>query len=160
MTGWSDRPIEERTLFNPAFLALIIFEAARGHREESDEPLPFPLTFLSVALATHDQVVESLPTIATSMFAWLNQAPLAQLQVAARARELVPATREAIRLGAHGGLIAIGKSGEISNGSLQLDSSTRPLKQNQSVKGSHFIGRWMARAGDPVTTLAAWGLRV
>lgn len=66
MKPWDLRPIEQRTLLNPAFLAVLIAETARGHLDEGAEPLPFALTFLAVPLVVHEPTREALPTIATS----------------------------------------------------------------------------------------------
>jgi hypothetical protein len=161
MNQWNRRSIEERSLFNPTFLTLLIFEAARGHESENSRPLAFPLAFLAVGLGTHDQVQESLPpTIATSMFSWLRDEPLAQIQVVSRAREFAPRTREAIRLGVQAEALELVSQGGIRPGSLQPNASSRKLRRSQNLKGSFFAGRWFARAGDPGTILAAWGASV
>lgn len=161
MNHWDRRSVEERSLFNPAFLALLILEAARGHESEGSQSLPFPLAFLAVGLGTHDQVQETLPTtIATSMFAWLRDQPLSQLQVISRTREFAPHTREAIRLGLQIDALRLASHGGIQPGSILTDKALRPLRQSQNLKGSFFAGRWFARAGDSGTILAAWGASV
>src|SRR4051794_39424087 len=100
MRSWDARPVEQRTLFNPAYLAVLITEAARGHHEERATPLPYPLAFLAAAIASHDSVSEELPTsVATSVFAWLGDHPWAQVRIASRSQELAPHIQEAIRLG-------------------------------------------------------------
>jgi hypothetical protein len=158
---WAERSIEQKTLFNPAFLALIIFEASRGHHKERDAPLPFALAFLAVALSTHDEVVDRLPTIATSMYTWINRYPLARAQIAERSQDLVSATREALRVGANSGLLNLHASGSIAPGShARGDATARRLRTEPNLKGAYFIGRWLARAGDPVTVLDGWGLSV
>lgn len=161
MNHWHRRSVEERSLFNPAFLTLLVLEAARGHESEGAQPLPFPLAFLAVGIGTHDQVQETLPTtIATSMFAWLRDQPLAQLQVVSRTREFAPHTREAIRLGVQIDVLRLGTRGGIQTGSIAANKSLRALRKSQNLKGSLFVGRWFARAGDPGTILAAWGASV
>lgn len=161
MNHWHRRSVEERSLFNPAFLTLLVLEAARGHENEGSQPLPFPLAFLAVGIGTHDQVQETLPsTIATSMFAWLRDQPLAQLQVISRSREFAPRTREAIRLGIQIDALRLASHGGIQPGSIATDKSLRALRKSQNLKGSLFAGRWFARAGDPGTILAAWGVSV
>lgn len=161
MNQWNRRSIEERSLFNPAFLTLLVLEAARGHESETSRPLDFPLAFLAVALGTHDQVLESLPpTIATSLFSWLRDEPLAQIQVVSRAREFAPRTREAIRLGIQVKALSLVGHGAIQADSPHPNASSRRLRGSQNLKGSFFAGRWFARAGDPGTILAAWGASV
>jgi hypothetical protein len=158
---FEQRTLEARTLFNPAFLALIVREAARGHRDEVDLPLPFELAFLGVAIGTHDQIVESLPAnIATSMLTWADRNPLGRIQIAPRAKELVPMTREAIRLGARTGALTVSDTGQISAGALRRGPGARAIREGPNFQASFFLGRWMARVGDPVTTLRIWGLTV
>ncbi len=155
------RPIEHRTLLNPAFLAVLIAEASRGHLEERAAPLPFSLAFLAIPLVAHEETREALPTIATSLYAWLQQRPQARVHIPPLAVEFVPMTREAIRFGARHGALTFASHGALNAGQL---TKARPNVQTTDVircrERAHFTGRWLARAGDPGTVLAAWGLSV
>jgi hypothetical protein len=158
---WSQRPIEHRTLLNPAFLALLVTEAARGYVDERAAPLPFALAFLAVPLVVHEPTRESMPTISTSMFAWLQRHPQARVYIPPLAVQFVAPVREAVRLGARHGAIAF-----TARGALDPRPLTKPARGAQTGDvlrcrdRAHFVGRWMARAGDPGTVLAAWGLSV
>lgn len=95
MKPWSQRPIEHRTLLNPAFLALLVTEAARGYVDERAAPLPFAFAFLAVPLVVHEPTRESMPTISTSMFAWLQRHPQARVYIPPLAVQFVAPVREA-----------------------------------------------------------------
>jgi hypothetical protein len=158
---WSQRPIEQRTLLNPALLAVLIAEAARGYGDERETPLPFALAFLAVPLVVHEPTRESLPTISTSMFAWLQRRPQARVHIPPLAVQFVSPVREAIRLGARHGALTIAAHGGLVAGPLakpRRGAQTADLLRSR--KRAHFVGRWMARAGDPGTVLSAWGLSV
>lgn len=162
MKPWRMRPLEQRTLFNPAYLAVLVAEAARGHREERHAPLPFPFAFLTTAIASQESVFEELPTkVTTSVFAWLSEHPAAQVSVASRAREFVPSTQEAIRLGLRQGALTLEQPWGLDAKPLQRAPQSGYARTIQgSRKVAHFAGRWLGRAGDPVTVLSVWGLSV
>jgi hypothetical protein len=161
MKTWTQRPIEHRTLLNPAFLAAIVTDAATGHDTESGRPLPFALAFLTVPVVLHEPTREALPTIATSMYAWLDRRPQARVQIPTLARQFVPLTREAIRFG-----VARGALNFAAGGSLAAVPLAKPGRNTQTAElrrcreRARFTGRWLARAGDPGTVLASWGLSI
>jgi hypothetical protein len=157
--AWANRPIELRTLLNPAFLAVILIEAAAGHQTESARPLPFALAFLAVPVVLHEPTRESLPTIATSMFTWLDRQPQARVLIPPLARQLVPHTREALRFGAARHAISIGRDGSLTPGELRKPARGAQSDELRRVRDrARFTGRWLARAGDPATILSSWGL--
>jgi hypothetical protein len=161
MKRWDLRPIEHRTLLNPAFLSVLVAEAARGHIDERAAPLPFALAFLAVPLVAHEPTREALPTIATSMYAWLQHRPQARVHIPPLAVEFVAPTREAIRFGGRHGALTFAARGAIIAG--PLAKARRGAQTTDLVRcreRAHFTGRWLARAGDPGTVLAAWGLSV
>ena len=161
MKRWRVRPVEHRTLLNPAFLAVLVTEAARGHTEEGAAPLPFALAFLAVPLVVHEPTREALPTIATSMYAWLRQRPEARVHIPPLAVEFVPPTREAIRFGArHGALAFAAGGGLVARPLARVRRGDETTDLARCRKRAHFTGRWLGRAGDPGTALAAWGLSV
>jgi hypothetical protein len=161
MKHWGLRPIEHRTLLNPAFLAVLVAEVARGHIDERAAPLPFALAFLAVPLVVHEPTREAMPTIATSMYAWLQQRPEALVHIPPLAVDFAAPVREAIRFGTRHGALAFAPRGAIANGALV---KTRRGAQTTDLircrQRAHFTGRWLARAGDPGTVLSAWGLSV
>lgn len=160
--SWDARSVEQRTLFNPAYLAVLVTEAARGHQEERTASLPYPLAFLAAAIASHDSALEELPTsVSTSVFAWLGEHPSAQVRIASRAQELAPHTQEAIRLGLRHGALALQAPWGLEAKNLRPAPQSGYAKAIQrSRKVARFSGRWLGRAGDPGTVLSVWGLSV
>ncbi|MEV4422474.1 three component ABC system middle component [Patulibacter sp. NPDC049589] len=161
MKAWSERPVEQRTLFNPAFLATLAHETARGHVDEANEALPFASVFLAVPAVLHHPTREALPTIRTSMSVWLQRNPTARVDLPSYCRGLSPFVREALLFGTKAGALKIH-----SGGTIMPIVSLAALGRNGSPevtrcrKRAHFMGRWIARAGDPVTMLSLWGLTV
>ncbi|MGN6373670.1 MAG: three component ABC system middle component [Solirubrobacteraceae bacterium] len=161
MTPWNRRPIELRTLLNPAFLAVLVAEAARGHLDERATELPFVLAFLVVPLVVHESTRESLPTIATSMYTWLQRHPEARVHIPPLAVEFAPPVREAIRFGGRHGALRFASHGALAARPLaKAKRGTQTADLVRCRERAHFTGRWLARAGDPGTVLAAWGLSI
>jgi hypothetical protein len=162
VTAWAERPAEERSLLNPAFLALLLRDAAAGHLEEHGDGLPFVLAFLGLPLVLHARTRDILPTsVATSVPAFLVQHPETRVQVPPVAVQLAPSVREAIRFAVRHNALRLG-----SRGALTPEAARRaPRGMNtEDVRAcrdrARFVGRWFGRAGDPVTVLTSWGLKL
>lgn len=161
MRPWVQRPLEEAGLLNPAFLAVLVNEAAAGHHEEGGTALAFPLAFLAVPVVVHEPTRAALPhTVRTSVDTWLQRQPVARVTIPPLAAELVPWVREAIRFGMRRGALQIEGGGVRAAplGRKPPRSSTPDLDLCRDR--ARHVGRWFARAGDPYTTLALWGLTV
>lgn len=161
MKTWSERPVEHRTLLNPAFLAVVVNEVATGHHTESDRPLPFVLAFLAVPVVLHEPTREALPTIATSVYAWLDSRPQARVHIPPLARQFAPHTREALRFGVLHGALQFTENGSLIPGVLAKPApNTQTTELRRCRDRARFTGRWLSRAGDTGTILAAWGLSI
>jgi Family of unknown function (DUF6521) len=160
MKPWNERPIEQRTLLNPAFIAALLTETATGHHRESNRPLPFAFAFIAVPVVMHQPTRDALPTkISTSMYVWLERNPEARSHIPEFARQFVPHTTEAIRIGVASRAMQFGRDGGLVP--IGLDRAPRG-SQTAEVRAcrdrARFVGRWLSKAGDPATALAAWGL--
>jgi hypothetical protein len=156
-----ERPIEHRTLFNPGFLAVLVAETAMGYETESERPLPFALAFVAVPIVLHEPTREALPTIATSMYAWLDRHPQARVYIPPLAEQFVELTREGIRFAVRGGALEFVASGALAAVALaprRRNAETAEVRRCR--ERACFTGRWLARAGDPATVLSSWGLSI
>lgn len=159
---WSQRPVEEARLLNPAFLAVLVWACARGYGEEDGNGAPFPLLFVALPVVLHKTTRQCLPrTVRTSLAAWLADHPEAQIRFAERALALAPLVKEGILFGANGQLLQLSSS--------RLLAAPRPramtgfLKEASAevadcVKKAEFVGKWLARSGDYSTVMALWGM--
>jgi hypothetical protein len=158
---WSHRPLEEVGLLNPAFIAVLVNEAAAGHQDEGGAVLPFPLAFLVVRIVVHEPTRAAVPhTVRTAVDTWLQRQPKARVTIPPLAVELVPWVREGIRFGMRRGALRV-EGGGVAAAPLRRrppGSSTPDLDVCRDR--ARHVGRWFARAGDPQTTLALWGLTV
>lgn len=163
MTVWGDRPGEHRALLNPAFLGVLAHDVAAGCFEERGSGLPFALSFLAVPIALHAPTRDRLPrSVATSVPAFLGDHPESRVQLPPVAVQLAPFVREGLRFAVRFDAVTFGPGGRLVPGRLRR-RSPRGMATGDVVacrKGARFTGRWFARAGDPVTLLGWWGLRV
>jgi hypothetical protein len=157
-----ERSLEERALLNPAFIALVAWNAASGYESEGGQGLPFPLAFLAVPIALHPATRARLPrTVRTSLAAWLEENPFLRETFPKRAQSLSRAVREGVGTALAAGLLSVADGGE-------LEPVTRPRRRREQAvteeiaatyAAARFVGRWFARAGTPATTFALWGVR-
>jgi hypothetical protein len=156
------RPFEEEALFNAAFLAMVVRDAAADHAERSDgRGLPTVLAYLIAPLALHGPTRRSLPGKVTSqMGEWTRGHPEALIGLADRARALRPLVSDGIRLGLLHGLL---RSRGATLEGMPLGRRPRGMARSEDVDAclakSRFLGRWFAEQPDPMTAMVWWGLR-
>lgn len=164
MTQWSERSREERVLLNPALCAILLWQAARGHRSFVDEDLAFEEAFVVLAFVLHRPTREALPrTTRTSMVVWLQRNPLVRGRVVSRARLLVPYTKEALTFGAVRGLIRLEGGGvqAVESWQKQVEGAVRSSSEEvrSCAKRAELVGKWFASAGSAPTVFALLGAR-
>lgn len=161
-TAADTRPFEEEALFNAAFLALVVRDAAAEHMKRSEgQGLPTMLVYLITPLALHGPTRRSLPSNVTAqMGEWVRGHPEALIGLGDRARALRPLVSAGVRLGLSHGLL------RSAGGTLKaapLGRRPRGMARSEDVDAclakSRFLGRWFAEQADPITAMAWWGLK-
>ena len=161
-TTWSDRPLEQARLLNPAFLGLLTWSCAKGYSSVDASGLPYALAFVSMPVVLHKHTREMLPkSTRTSLAAWLGENTQVQVGFADRARALVPLVKEGILFASSGKVVSMAEG--------RIKAAKRPRSMakfereatdevNSCVKKAGFLGKWFANAGDYTTVMALWGV--
>ena len=164
MTRWRERSREEQALLNPSFCSLLLWWAARGYASINVRGLSFEEAFLILPMVLHRNTREALPRdTRTSLAVWIKNNPLAQGNIATRAKLLVEFTKEAVFYGGTHGLI------RIDEGKLRANENLRQ-SLNRSLQGAsdevrlcarkaEFVGRWFGQTGSGSTVFALLGVR-
>jgi Family of unknown function (DUF6521) len=159
---WSDRPVEQARLLNPAFLAALIWSCAEGYNSINAQGIPYPLSFVAMPIVLHKSTRERLPrAISTSLATWLRENPQVHIRFAERATSLVPLIKEGVLFGVNGQLLNVSSS--------RIAAATRPISMTSFLRDSSdevrdcitkakFVGRWFASSGDYVTIMSLWGV--
>lgn len=159
---WSDRPVEEARLLNPAFLAALLWSCTNGYSSVEEQGMPYVLSFVAVPVILHKATRERLPrSVRTSLAAWLAENAQVHVRFAERATSLVPLVKEGILFGANGHLIEISSSRVVA--APRPSSMARFLRQSSDevstcMTKAKFVGKWFAASGSPTTVMALWGV--
>lgn len=162
MQAWTERPTEIAHLLNPAFCALVLVHCVRGYVEEATAGLPYPLVFLILPIVLHKPTRDALPTsIATRMHPWLENHQQVQVGFADRCVSVIDHTREAMIFAVVRNLLQITSDARIEAPQQRFRLPPWPLESEPvaCLGKARFVGRWMARAGQPATLFAMWGIR-
>lgn len=161
MKLWNQRPREIRNLFNPAFCGLVLARGVEGFSEEVSRPMPFSLTLLILPLCLHkrtrEQIKEANRAYLTTI---LQEHPEMRVDLAKRARGLVPYTMEAFGYLMAGGVIDVDDAGGIairSNTVRRTIAGSQDSKDCQTVARS--LGRKLALINDRATIYTTLGIR-
>jgi len=164
MISWPERTREERSLLNPSFCALLLWQAAYARQQTSQAKLSFDEAFLILPFVLHRQTREELPRSArTSLAVWLDQYPLARGRIAAKAKLLVPFTKEALTFAGVHGFIRI-QAGALEADDTRSSEVSATLRQTSDevqlcAKKAAFVSKWFAQAGNAATVFALIGVR-
>lgn len=149
---------EEFNLFNPAFVAFTLSEAARGHVEHAARPGPMPLLFSAATIAMFAHLRAGLPsTTRTHVSTWVVDHPDFRPEF----QRLAASCALPIR---HGLAFALEHSLLRAEASLLTPEGRRPSRPasltsetKEVLAASRFLGRWFAKAGSPATVLSLLG---
>ena len=162
MTAFLDRPREERALFNPAFIAVLLHAAVRGHAERANgRAFAIGYLYLIPPLALHQETRELLPTtVASSMPQWIGAHPGALVGLGDRVSAFRPLVSDACCFALRSGVLQTGPGG-VTAGRLRRRPAGSPssMEVDRCISRSAFLGRWFAGQADIVTAFALWGLR-
>lgn len=161
MKLWNRRPREIRNLFNPAFCGLVIARGLEGFTATANRPMPFSLTLLILPLCLHkrtrDQIKNEPRAYLTKI---LQEHPEIRVDLAQRARGLLPYTMEAFAHLMACGVIAADDSGSIA---LQENTVRKTIVGSQDTKDcqtvARSLGRKLALLNDRVTIYTTLGVR-
>lgn len=161
--SWARRAPEERVLLNPALVAVVLHEAARGYADEVGSNLPYALGFVVPPVVLVQFIRDELPgTIATSFASWIDRNPKIRMRFAEVAESMTGVVREGLLYGNAGGVLSVDAASirpmglRPRSGGLVRSNTT---EFQAIVKKSHFAGRWFANAGSTATVMALWGVR-
>jgi Family of unknown function (DUF6521) len=163
MAPWAERPIEEASLFNPAFGSLTLAKAVADFHKQTGEGIPYPLVFLVMPLALHTETRDALPaTTRAVMHNWISEhAPLLS-NFPDRVRRMAPVTREAVLFALVHGKLAL-SGGRLSPGLRRYRTNAVSAKTTaeteRCLRAAALLGRWFATGGTAATIMSSWGVR-
>ena len=155
MKRWADRSRVEASLLNPALIAILMAEAAKGY-ERQRQPMSWPLAFLVPPLVLHRPTRDALPRdTRTHLSTWLAREPVIRAGFPERAAAMAPLSREALRFGLRNGVL------DASEGAVRgvINRSVPPGDLRVLVNRAGMVGRWLARTDQPSTVFALFGVR-
>jgi hypothetical protein len=155
------RPAERDALYNAAFMALILAQAAAEHEARTDSGLPFSLAFLVAPIVLHAPTRQALPRQARSKMApWLEAHQVQRAGLGRRAASLVPAVRAGIRHGLRSGALALNEATLTAlRPKVQSDDVVLSAEVDEILKRAQYVGGWFALAGSPSGIYALWRVK-
>jgi hypothetical protein len=155
----ASRPLAELALFNPAFLGLIVIEAARDYRAVTGAHMPLELAYLVPPLVLHEETRGQLPKATSARLSgWMESHPIIAAEYPTRAQKTVPVVRDAIAY------LLAGGSAELREGGLAVRVPTvHPelfTAEGMSVlRKAALVGRWFGKSGATSTIFGLMGVR-
>lgn len=162
---WERRPPEEANLFNPAFLASLVYEFVKEYSKQTGRGAPLTFFGPNLSAVLHGPTRSRLPySTVTSLYEWLQDNEDVLIGFANRVRGISPYFKEALRFAlqkdtlvlAHGHAIQLGANKGHFPANFLRDTTP---ETKDIIERSRFFARWFAKSGSEATIIAAWGLR-
>lgn len=159
LAPWEVRSPTVGAMLNPALGSLLLSAAAWSYKRVRGVPMPFEYSFLILPLVLHRGTRTELPGNTNSLITkWVADRPLVQAAFPARAKSLVPFTREALRYGLASQQLSLDTG--LLAGSSRRDAELVPDSElDQLVRASALVGRWLGKVEKPSTLFALLGVK-
>jgi hypothetical protein len=155
--------IEIRSLFNPAFCAVVIHEFLKGYIPLDSKGAHFPLLFFVLPITMQKSIREKMQgtNSATGLHRWLIERPEVRVEIAQVMNGMSPFTKQALLFGMQSKVLSI-------EGGRVTIATSRNLKRptdwederGDIIKKSSLLGKWFAQIEDPTTIYVMFGVTV
>lgn len=160
MKPWSQRPVEVRNLFNPAFCGLVVHRALKGYEEIKADGMPYSLSLLVLPLVLHGDTRKELRSRPKTRLLSILEQSHVTLGFDERASELLQFAHEGFALLAQRHCIEVSESGSIRTVARRMRSTVGETEETQEcLRTAKRIGKEFARIGDRATIYTALGVR-
>jgi Family of unknown function (DUF6521) len=153
---------EERALYNPGFMAVVVSRAVQGYQARYSRPCPVAVATLAAVMALQTFIRRQLPkTTGTGLARWLEENKAIRVMMAQNTTALAAVARLGLLEALQTDVLRCDE-----NGQLHL----RPRRLTQSITGnteeiraiqraSHMLGRWLPSTGSLSTVMTLLGVR-
>jgi len=162
---WKRRPPEEANLFNPAFVASLLYEFAKEYSKQTSRGVPLTFFGPSLAAVLHRPTRSRLPySTVTSLYEWLQDNEDILIGFAKRVQGISPYCKEALRFALQKETLVLSNGHSIQLGVKKGHFPANFLRDTTTetkdiIERNRFFARWFAKSGSEATIVAAWGVR-
>jgi len=159
---WEDRPMVVANLLNPAFCGEVLRIGIKAYTKETNQGLPFSLTFLFLPILLHKETRERFPkSVSTNFYEWLEENAIVKIFIGTRIKNLVPYTREGMQFLIYYEAIKINNQAELE---LISYRKKKVLYKNSNeiediYKKAEMLGKWLGKTGNIKTIYSLIGIK-
>lgn len=158
---WEQRPFEIAYGLNPAYNALLLYEAISAFQKNRQRGMPLALVFLVLPLVFYTKMRESLPSNEhSSLYEWLRNHPEVRINFSRKVSQLVPYTKESIIFAMQTGVIEINEYGNaVKKKELKKLDWPAEARVADAREKAKFLGKWFSFLGNVETIYRSFGIR-
>ncbi|MDN2582194.1 three component ABC system middle component [Aquibium sp. ELW1220] len=161
MKPWSQRPIEIRNLFNPAFCGLLMHRAIMGFRDKDARGMPFSLSLLILPLCLHQGSREILKAGNKSyLLKVVAEHPELLVGFAGRCTDTLPFTLEGLGVLMQYQALSVDDEGRLLPGQVKVIAAVNGSDETKACQRvAAYLGKQFALIGDRGTIYTTLGIR-
>ncbi|MEU9206576.1 three component ABC system middle component [Streptomyces sp. NPDC048415] len=156
-TAWGERPPIVNGMLNPALISTLLVSAADSYTRQTQEGMPWALSFIAAPLALHRGTRQALPaTSRTHLSNWVSMHPILRAGFPGRAQALVAPVRAGLRFSLRHHILRL--DGDRLRVQLQLRKvEPQYAELDDILSHARLLGRWLSTV-DTATTFALLGV--
>lgn len=157
---WTDRAMEVRSLFNPAFCGRVIYVTVTEYQKKTETGFPFALTYLILPLVLTSPIRNKISS-RTQLTNWVQRNPELLINFGKRAANFVEITNEAIEFILQTGYLVLTDNGElsVSENKKKLSKKTDDQEIKECFTKAENVARWFANTDKVETVFVCLGVR-
>jgi len=164
MLEWEERPFEIAYGLNPAFLAILIYQAVKSFEKKNSDGMPYVLSALVIPLVFYKPIREILPKLETeNIHDWLENNPQILINLSTKISQLIPYFKEAIVFGMQHQILNINHYGKLTTTLNKLDLNSlnwiHSSKTYQVSEKAKFLGKWFSELDNPEIIYRSLGIK-
>lgn len=164
LSSWQQRPPEIANLFNPAFIAALIYEFVKEYEKSNSEGAPYPYIPIVITLALHPTTRRKLPSSTVSaLYEWVQNNNECLVGLHERSKNFHPYAQEALRFAMLHNAVKFDEGYFLKTDDKKASFTPSFIRESTQevadiVKTTKFLARWFVKSGSTSSVMSCWGV--
>lgn len=161
MINWEEKPSEIKSLLNPAFCTLILFEGVKSYRKKAKKGMPYEIAFILLPLILNRRIAKKLPQRSNARLdLWVKRNIDLKYAFMSSAINMKDYVSETIFFGLKHNVFEVSEGARLIDKKLQKNSDvTNDEGLSEILNKANLTGKWLANNQNSANLFSTLGIR-